>query len=541
MSVPEQAAASGVVPVPTIEKDTLARITLPSVAVPGQPPGETMHVQLKRFVDGDMVLPSASTKPDGSPRFMIPIPPRYAEADMGVAYMVRHELIHDGFERPVREVIDAHLRPGDVFLDVGAHWGLMAFSAATRYPGNVHVIAMEAHPENAGRLFKGAQINKLTNDIEVIAAAAGDRQALMPLAFNTTMGHSVIEGPARSAEGGKLFVPMMTVDQVLAERPALAQRNVVLKIDVEGYEPEVIKGCKDLLASNRVKLIVWEKGFDQRNPERRKAYEEMARELARCGFGHFTFPWPEWGGILFPDLPVAQSYNVFSFHRTEARLPHYMLRFAAYPPFNLALKLNRDANLDEAVTHLCLRIKGSDGGRWSDYRQMTPDAMERAEAVAPYLKTGDKILDLGCGAMALRRMLPEKCRYTPADLVGRASDCYLIDLNQAYSFVDELFPAAPTVDGRFTWVTLLEVLEFVHELPRVFERVRKSSDGLIFTYRTVDRPEGSNADAALVKQRRTAGYFHDLSTQQIEGVLQQKGWKVQERKPVADSTMWICQ
>jgi FkbM family methyltransferase len=540
MSTVVNADPTGVVPVPTMDGDAIARVTLPSVSVPGQPAGETLQVKLKRFVDGDMAVPSAVTKPDGSPRFMVPVPPRFAEADMGVAYMVRHELVHDGFERPLREVIDAHLRPGDVFIDVGAHWGLMSFSAATRYPGHVHVLAIEAHPENAARLFKGVLINRLQGDIEVIAAAAGDRQALMPLAFNTTMGHSVIEGPGRTMDAGKLVVPMVTVDQILATRPSLAQRNVVLKIDVEGYEPEVIKGCKELLASNRVKLVVWEKGFDQRNPERRKAYDEMARELARAGFGHFTFPWPEWGGILMPDLPVALSYNVCSFHRSEARLPHYMLRFAAYPPFNLALKLNRDAALDEGLTNHCLRIKGTDGGRWAEYRVMTPDAMDRARAVAPYLKAGDKILDLGCGAMALRRFLPEKARYTPADLVGRASDCYLIDLNQAYSFVDELFPAAPTVDGRFNWVTLLEVLEFVHDIPRVLERARRSSDGLIFTYRAVPPTVDGKLDPALVKARRAAGHFNDLTEAQVEAMVTGKGWSVRERKPVADSTLWIC-
>lgn len=533
-------ATPGVVPLPTLDETITARVTLPSVAVPGQPPGETLQVKLKRFVDGDMAVPSATTKPDGTPRFMLPIPPRFAEGDMGVAYMVRHELIHDGFERPMREVIDAHLRPGDVFIDVGAHWGMMSFSAATRYPGNVHVIAIEAHPENSARLFKGAQVNKLQGDIEVIAAAAGDRQGLVPLAFNTTMGHSVLEGPSRTFEGGRLFVPMTTVDEILAQRPGLGQRNVVLKIDVEGYEPEVIKGCKDLLASGRVKLIMWEKGFDQRMAERRKAYDEMMRELARVGFGHFTFPWPEWGGILIPDVPVSMSYNVFSFFRTEARLPHYMMRFAALPPFNLALKLTRDSNFDEGMTNHCIRLKATDGGRWAEYRTLTQDAIERAQAVAPYFKSGDKILDLGCGAMALRRVLPEKCRYTPADLVGRASDCYLIDLNQAYSFVDELFPAAPTVDGRFDWVTLLEVLEFVHDITRVFERARKSSDGLIFTYRCIEPTSDAARDKSAIRGRRSAGFFHDLTQDRIEAMVREKGWTIQERKQVADTTLFVC-
>lgn len=516
--------------------DTVARVTLPSVAAPGSPPGETIQVRLKRTKDGDIVLPAATQKPDGTPRFVMPIPPHAAETDMGAAYMVRHELLHDGFERATREVVEAHLRPGDVFVDVGAHWGLMSFAAATRYPGNVAVVALEAHPENSARLFKGVQMNRLGEDVEVIAAAAGDRAHMAQIAFNTTMGHSLIEGPGRTHQGGKLTVPVVTVDQIMAERPALQQRPVILKIDVEGLEPEVIKGATELLRSTRVKLIVWEKGFDYRNPERRKAYDQMMNDLNRMGFGHFSFAWPEWGGILLPDVPNSLSYNVFSFSRQEPRLPHYQMRYAAYPPFNLTLKLPRDERIDEQLRQYALRLKATDGGRWAEYRAMTPDAEARAAAAAKHLKPGAMVLDLGCGAMALRPLMPPKARYTPADLVGRAPDCYLIDLNQAYSYVDELFPAAPTVEGRFDWITVLETLEFVHEPPRLFERCRKSSSGLILTYRTVEPGTGD----AVKQERRRMGCFTEHSAAEIEAMLAAAGWAVASKEAVAGTTMWVC-
>ena len=90
--------------------------------------------------------------------------------------------------------------------------------------------------------------NRLTESIETVAAAAGDAFGTAPLIGNTTMGNSLygkdLQGMKQVARG--LSVPLVTLDGLLAERPELKERRVLIKIDVEGFEPS----C-DLVMSQR--------------------------------------------------------------------------------------------------------------------------------------------------------------------------------------------------------------------------------------------------------------------------------------------------
>ena len=58
----------------------------------------------------------------------------------------------------------------------------------------------------------------------------------------------------------ELSVPIVTLDGLLAERPAPQDRRVLIKIDVEGFGPQVTAGARELLQSGRVAALVWENG-----------------------------------------------------------------------------------------------------------------------------------------------------------------------------------------------------------------------------------------------------------------------------------------
>ena len=117
--------------------------------------------------------------------------------------------------------------------------------------------------------------NQLTNDIETVAAAAGDKPGTAPLIGNTMMGHSLygkgLEGMQQTARG--LSVPIVTLDGLMAERTALQRRRVMIKIDVEGFEPQTIVGARNLLASEQVAALVWEHG--------RAFFEEPGKSAAQ--------------------------------------------------------------------------------------------------------------------------------------------------------------------------------------------------------------------------------------------------------------------
>src|SRR5262245_58921880 len=59
-------------------------------------------------------------------------------------------------------IIKSLLRPGDIFIDVGANVGTHSLAAAT-VVGNGHVYAVEAHPVTFHYLKKNIELNPFSN------------------------------------------------------------------------------------------------------------------------------------------------------------------------------------------------------------------------------------------------------------------------------------------------------------------------------------------------------------------------------------------
>ena len=78
----------------------------------------------------------------------------------------------------------------------------------------------------------------------------------------------------------------------------------------------------------------------------------------------------------------------------------------------MAFPINRNLALD----------KKTDFDRWSSQDALEPAWDARAAIAAAFVPAGARVLDLGCGRMALRGVLPQDCTYRPCDLVARDSD-----------------------------------------------------------------------------------------------------------------------
>ena len=63
--------------------------------------------------------------------------------------------------------------------------------------------------------------------------------------------------------------------------------------------------------------------------------------------------------------------------------------------------------------------KKTDFDRWSNAASLEPAWDQRAEVAAGFVPAGSRVLDLGCGRMALKRFLPTGCTYQPCDLIAR--------------------------------------------------------------------------------------------------------------------------
>lgn len=179
-------------------------------------------------------------------------------ADTGVSRALRE---FGEFARPEVELI-AELVGGGAYVDVGANLGSIALPVAK---SGARVIAIEANRGLAGLLATNALNNRLYN-VEVHHAAVGEVRRLakfpmVPLSEVTNLGMSGFYLAGRYPEE---VVQMTTLDAVTPPD------TTIIKVDVEGYERQVMVGAEMVLRDIRPVWIV-ESGSD--TPENRLVME----------------------------------------------------------------------------------------------------------------------------------------------------------------------------------------------------------------------------------------------------------------------------
>jgi FkbM family methyltransferase len=123
------------------------------------------------------------------------------------------------------------LSRGSLCLDVGAHIGLTAITVAVLRP-DCRVVAFEPQPMAQECLRQNLAANAITN-VEVIDAAVADFSG--PLSFSDN-------GPWSVANRGTVACKAVRLDDL-----GLGAPNFI-KIDVEGFEPNVLAGARRLIA-----------------------------------------------------------------------------------------------------------------------------------------------------------------------------------------------------------------------------------------------------------------------------------------------------
>ncbi len=276
------------------------------------------------LVGDTLLLDAAFRTGAGEPRFRMPIP-RTLLHDTGIAFLCRHESQHSGYEYATRRFLDEHIEPGDLLIDVGAHWGVFSLQAATRHPGQVKVLAIEPHPQNVEQLRRWIEHNQVSEQVEIVAAAAGAVSGEVKLISQSTMGYRVDFGHTDDAGAPREPAPvaMTTLDALLAVRPELKRRRTFLKIDVEGHEPEVIEGSCGLLEGGRVAAIIWERGRNFARAPFRAKMLKMIETLERLGFSLFRFPHENTAGSLVPFVENDDLCNVFALAPGFQKKPVY--------------------------------------------------------------------------------------------------------------------------------------------------------------------------------------------------------------------------
>lgn len=170
-----------------------------------------------------------------------------------------------------RAFLATHLHAGDLVLDVGAGDGTLALDAAAHPAEDLHVLAIEARPGEAAILADTIAISGAEEVVEVIAAALAAAPGPAVVAGRPRGGRSVFPLPGW-VRGGTATT---TLDALLAERPALAARRIVLRLGARGAEADILAG----LSTDPAVVI-----FDHRDGD------GVADTLAGRGYSLWRFP-----------------------------------------------------------------------------------------------------------------------------------------------------------------------------------------------------------------------------------------------------------
>jgi FkbM family methyltransferase len=163
----------------------------------------------------------------------------------------REKFYWSGTHEPaVQDAFVSFVPPGATVWDVGAHAGFYSFLAAHLVGPGGSVLAFEPVPANLTRLRSGIVANGFNNITvcpRALAAAAG--RATFFSSTNTSMG-SLVPGQHH----GEVFtVDTTTLDAIAQRAPTLP---ALVKLDIEGAEPEALIGGAELLLHARPILIV---------------------------------------------------------------------------------------------------------------------------------------------------------------------------------------------------------------------------------------------------------------------------------------------
>lgn len=149
-----------------------------------------------------------------------------------------------------------HFKPkkGDVVVDAGAHVGFYTLKAAKAVGGDGRVIAIEPEDKNYKLLTLNIRINKYRNVTPIKKALSNfDGKARFFLKARSC-SHSLIRKTWITPIVGSTKVSVTTLDN-LFEKLNITKVDI-LKINVEGAELAVLKGCKRFLADGRIFKIV---------------------------------------------------------------------------------------------------------------------------------------------------------------------------------------------------------------------------------------------------------------------------------------------
>lgn len=160
------------------------------------------------------------------------------------------------YEPQESRICAALLATGDVFVDLGANWGYFSLVAARLVGRTGLVVSLEPEPRLFGLLSANLEMNGLCN-VRALQLAAGEHPGMTGFeAFDADSRNWGTTHSLPSTVPASFHCATAPLDDLLDEQGVAAVQLV--KIDVEGAEPDVLAGMRRGLAAHRYRYVLLE-------------------------------------------------------------------------------------------------------------------------------------------------------------------------------------------------------------------------------------------------------------------------------------------
>ena len=170
----------------------------------------------------------------------------------------RHILTYGFWDKEVGDYLKSILTENDVFFDIGANIGYFSLVAASI--GVSSIVAFEPFAYLARLAEENVSLNGFEKIIRIVPVALGAIQGTA----------NYLAGPDWNSGAGKIVpvpdggsgssVPIMTLDAFLSDTDS--PWPTVIKLDVEGFELDVLQGARKLFETRPPRAVVFEANCD---------------------------------------------------------------------------------------------------------------------------------------------------------------------------------------------------------------------------------------------------------------------------------------
>lgn len=221
------------------------------------------------------------------------------------------------FEPNEFHFLDAALKPGMTFIDVGANLGLYSIFAARKVGCDGVVLAIEPSSREFVKLKRNVELNHLENArLLRLAVSDAHTEASLLVAEEEHAGHNTLGDFAYST-------PLAYTERVRTESldEIVRRENLksvdVIKMDVEGGERAALSGATQTLSMFRPLVMI---EVSDRALKHQKAHSVQIWEFF-SSYGYRLYAFDEGTGLPVPACrqPYYDSANFIAVHQQDCR------------------------------------------------------------------------------------------------------------------------------------------------------------------------------------------------------------------------------